>query len=171
MKTAGFLAIGPLGLMAGGPEDHFTDSRELYVLVEGDEWAHSIAWLPIPQAEPQLGQQLPSPHGAPQSAHPPGRKRLPRKGFRTSSPELQAASFAYDWPDEMPADGELTATPGRRPELLIWADNAHTRWQLTASLPRLSGVGIFLGGCARFCRVACSVERRSAGDRMDFATA
>jgi hypothetical protein len=27
------LAIGPLGLMAGGPEDHFTDSRELYVLV------------------------------------------------------------------------------------------------------------------------------------------
>ena len=24
--------------MAGGPEDHFTDSRELYVLVEGDEW-------------------------------------------------------------------------------------------------------------------------------------
>lgn len=25
--------------MAGGPEDHFTDSRELYVLVEGDEWA------------------------------------------------------------------------------------------------------------------------------------
>jgi len=26
--------------MAGGQEDHFTDSRELYVLVEGDEWAH-----------------------------------------------------------------------------------------------------------------------------------
>ena len=24
--------------MAGGPEDHFTDSRELYVLAEGDEW-------------------------------------------------------------------------------------------------------------------------------------
>ena len=24
----------------GGAEDHFTDSRELYVLVEGDEWAH-----------------------------------------------------------------------------------------------------------------------------------
>jgi hypothetical protein len=42
-------------------------------------------------------------------------------------------SFAYDPPDEMPADGELTATPGRRPELLIWADDAHTRWQLTAS--------------------------------------
>jgi hypothetical protein len=39
LKTAGFLAIGPVGLMAGGPEDHFTDSRELYVLVEGDEWA------------------------------------------------------------------------------------------------------------------------------------
>jgi hypothetical protein len=35
LKTAGLLAIGPLGLMAGGPEDHFTDSRELYVLVEG----------------------------------------------------------------------------------------------------------------------------------------
>ncbi len=30
--------------MAGGPEDHFTDSRELYVLVEGDEWAH---WRPL----------------------------------------------------------------------------------------------------------------------------
>ena len=27
--------------MAGGPEDHFTDSRELYVLVDGDEWALS----------------------------------------------------------------------------------------------------------------------------------
>ena len=40
LKTTGFLAIGPLGLMAGGPADHFTDSRELYVLVEGDEWAH-----------------------------------------------------------------------------------------------------------------------------------
>ena len=26
--------------MAGGREDHFIDSRELYVLVEGDEWAH-----------------------------------------------------------------------------------------------------------------------------------
>jgi hypothetical protein len=26
--------------MAGGPEDHFTDSREPYVLVEGHEWAH-----------------------------------------------------------------------------------------------------------------------------------
>ena len=40
------LAIGPLGLMAGGPEDHFTDSRELYVLVEGDEWAHVEALDP-----------------------------------------------------------------------------------------------------------------------------
>jgi len=29
--------------MAGGTEDHFTDSRELYVLVEGDEWAHMEA--------------------------------------------------------------------------------------------------------------------------------
>jgi hypothetical protein len=46
MKTAGFLAIGPLGLMAGGPEDHFTDNRELYVLVEGDEWAHVEALDP-----------------------------------------------------------------------------------------------------------------------------
>jgi hypothetical protein len=26
--------------MAGGSEGHFTDSHELYVLVEGDEWAH-----------------------------------------------------------------------------------------------------------------------------------
>ena len=46
LKTAGFLAIGPLGLMAGGPEDHYTDSRELYVLVEGDEWAHVEALDP-----------------------------------------------------------------------------------------------------------------------------
>ena len=46
LKTAGLLAIGPLGLMAGGPEDHFTDSRELYVLVEGDEWAHVEALDP-----------------------------------------------------------------------------------------------------------------------------
>jgi hypothetical protein len=43
LKTAGFPAIGPLGLMAGGPEHHFTDSHELYVLVEGDEWAHMEA--------------------------------------------------------------------------------------------------------------------------------
>jgi hypothetical protein len=26
--------------MAGGPEDHFTDGRDLHVLVEGDEQAH-----------------------------------------------------------------------------------------------------------------------------------
>ncbi len=32
--------------MAGGPEDHFTDSREPYVLVEGDEWAHVEALDP-----------------------------------------------------------------------------------------------------------------------------
>jgi hypothetical protein len=32
--------------MAGGPEDHLTDSRELYVLVEGDEWAHVEALDP-----------------------------------------------------------------------------------------------------------------------------
>ena len=37
------LAIGALGLMAGGPEDHFTGSRELYVPVEGDEWADVAA--------------------------------------------------------------------------------------------------------------------------------
>jgi hypothetical protein len=40
------LAIGPLGLTAGGPEDHFTDSRELDGLVEGDEWAHVDALDP-----------------------------------------------------------------------------------------------------------------------------
>jgi hypothetical protein len=40
------LAIVPLGLMAGGPEDHFTDSRERYGLVEGDEWAHVEALDP-----------------------------------------------------------------------------------------------------------------------------
>ena len=32
--------------MAGGLEDHFTDSRELYVLLEGDEWAHAEALDP-----------------------------------------------------------------------------------------------------------------------------
>ncbi len=32
--------------MAGGPEDHVTDSRELYVLVDGDEWAHVEALDP-----------------------------------------------------------------------------------------------------------------------------
>jgi hypothetical protein len=32
--------------MAGGPKDHFTDSREPYVLVEGDEWAHMEALDP-----------------------------------------------------------------------------------------------------------------------------
>jgi hypothetical protein len=26
LKTADFVAIGPLGLMAGAPEDHFADS-------------------------------------------------------------------------------------------------------------------------------------------------
>ena len=34
--------------MAGGPEDLFTDSRELYVPVEGDEWAHVEALIPTP---------------------------------------------------------------------------------------------------------------------------
>jgi hypothetical protein len=33
-------------LIAGGPESHFTDNRELYVLVEGDEWAHMEALDP-----------------------------------------------------------------------------------------------------------------------------
>ena len=32
--------------MAGRPEDHFTDSRELYVLVVGDAWAHVEALDP-----------------------------------------------------------------------------------------------------------------------------
>jgi hypothetical protein len=32
--------------MAEGPEDHFSDSHELYVLVEGDEWAHMEALDP-----------------------------------------------------------------------------------------------------------------------------
>ena len=52
LKTAGFLAIGPVGLMAGSPEDHFTDSRELYVLVEGDEWAHVGPMIPAPVTRP-----------------------------------------------------------------------------------------------------------------------
>jgi hypothetical protein len=40
LTAAGFLAIGSPGLMAGGPEGHFTDSRELSALVDGGEWAH-----------------------------------------------------------------------------------------------------------------------------------
>jgi hypothetical protein len=32
--------------MAGGTEDHFTESRELYVLVDGDGWAHVEALDP-----------------------------------------------------------------------------------------------------------------------------
>ena len=35
----------------GGPEDHFTASRELYVLVEGDEWAHVEALDPEASAQ------------------------------------------------------------------------------------------------------------------------
>jgi hypothetical protein len=38
--------------MAGGPEDHFSDSRELYVLVEGDEWAHMEALITTPVTGP-----------------------------------------------------------------------------------------------------------------------
>ena len=40
------LAIGPLGFEAGGPADHFSYSRELYVLVEGDESAQVEALDP-----------------------------------------------------------------------------------------------------------------------------
>jgi hypothetical protein len=54
MKTAGLLPIGPVGLMAGGPEDHFTDSRELYVLVEGDDWAHVEALIRTPVTGPPV---------------------------------------------------------------------------------------------------------------------
>lgn len=32
--------------MAGGPKDHFTDGRDLYVLVERDEWTHVEALDP-----------------------------------------------------------------------------------------------------------------------------
>ena len=42
--------------MAGDPEDHFTDSRELYVLVEGDEWANG-ADLEFPKQERSLPRQ------------------------------------------------------------------------------------------------------------------
>jgi hypothetical protein len=38
--------------MAGGPEDHFTDSRELFVLVEDDESAHVEALDPAPVTGP-----------------------------------------------------------------------------------------------------------------------
>jgi hypothetical protein len=49
-------AIGPLGLMAGGREDHFTDSRDLYVLVQGNEWAHVDAL--DPDADHRSGWRL-----------------------------------------------------------------------------------------------------------------
>jgi putative oligomerization/nucleic acid binding protein len=48
------LAIVPLGLMAGGPEDHFTGSRELYGLVEGDEWARVEPLIPTPVTGPAV---------------------------------------------------------------------------------------------------------------------
>jgi hypothetical protein len=38
--------------MAGGPEDHFTDSCELYVLVEGDEWHMWRPLIPTPVTGP-----------------------------------------------------------------------------------------------------------------------
>jgi hypothetical protein len=38
--------------MAGSFDDHFTDSRELYVLVEGDEWAHWRPLIPTPVTGP-----------------------------------------------------------------------------------------------------------------------
>ncbi len=38
--------------MAEGSEDHFTDSRELYVLVEGDEWADVETLIPTPVTGP-----------------------------------------------------------------------------------------------------------------------
>jgi hypothetical protein len=52
-------------LMAGGPEDHFIDSRELYVLVEGDEWARVEALDPDAGywarrfAQPSVGACIP----------------------------------------------------------------------------------------------------------------
>jgi hypothetical protein len=94
---------------------------------------HSIAWMPVPRAEPQLGQQQPSRTGT-SIGTPAGAETLAVQGIPDLQPRSSSqANFAYDPPDEMPADGELAATLGRRPELLIWADNAHTRWQLTAS--------------------------------------
>jgi hypothetical protein len=87
----------------------------------------------VSSEEPQLGQQQPS--RTPRlNPHTCGAETLAVQGIPDLKPRSSSqASFAYDPPDEMPADGELTATPGGRPELLIWADNAHTRWQLTAS--------------------------------------
>jgi hypothetical protein len=45
-KTVGVAFFGPLGLLAGGPKDHITDTRELYVLVEGSDWAWSETATP-----------------------------------------------------------------------------------------------------------------------------
>jgi hypothetical protein len=38
--------------MAGAPEDHLTDSRDLYVLVEGDEWRMWRPLIPTPVTGP-----------------------------------------------------------------------------------------------------------------------
>jgi Short C-terminal domain len=41
VKAGATLLLGPLGLLAGGPRDYVTDTRELYLLVEGPDWAYS----------------------------------------------------------------------------------------------------------------------------------
>lgn len=46
VKAGATLLLGPLGLLFGGPRDYITDSRELYLLVEGPNWAYSAAAPP-----------------------------------------------------------------------------------------------------------------------------
>jgi hypothetical protein len=92
-----------------------------------------------PQAEPQLGPQQPSRTGH-LNRHTCEAEPLALQGITdVRSRSSNRESSAYDPPDENARwTGGLTATPGQRPEILIWADNAHTRWQLTAS--RIDGV-------------------------------
>jgi hypothetical protein len=119
--------------MAGAPEDHFTDSSELYVLVEGDDWAHVDGLDARPASRTPTRTATPSRTGY-LNRHTRRGETLAAQGIPDLQPRSSSqATFAYNWPDEMPADGKLAARPWRRPKLLIWADNAHTCWQLTAS--------------------------------------
>jgi hypothetical protein len=77
--------------MAGGTEDHFTESRELYVLVDGDEWAHVEALDPDAGYWARRFAQLVSRRGSQTGrwllgavrARPPGR---PASGAAAAAP-------------------------------------------------------------------------------------
>ena len=78
--------------MAEGSEDHFTDSRELYVLIEADEWAHSIAWLPVPQAEPNSDSNSRPARGT-SIGTPSGAETLAAQGIPDLQPGAPGSEF------------------------------------------------------------------------------